>query len=520
MASGHGQLFFNPWMNYPEGWNLSTTDTALASALPGVLFSVFLGPIAGYNFAMLITFVLSGFFMYLWVKDLTNNEGAALIAGTMFAFLPYRTAHFLAGHLNLSGTQWFPLYFYGVYHLLKSGQKFSLKWILVTVFAVGAIGFTSMYYLYMTLILSIVFVGAYLLFSKFDILSKKYFWLNMACTMLLSVPLLVASIKPFIDLSHTGVIVERALEYVSTYSASPTDFFLPASSHFIFGKIVGQYFNRDLWIEGSLYLSVTGIILSLVALFACRHSEKKPLIYAAWICVIVSIILSLGINLHWNNENVIWKVPDLIRPWIGQEQTYIYLPSYWLFFHLPFFNSMRAIMRFGVFALVFIPVLSGFGFQWIQRKFSAKISALFTVLILGLLLFEFYPGSYANQLSEPAPREVDLWLAAQPDQGVVVQFPIQESSDVSQTFYTMFYNKPFVGGFFNAYTPVQFSAIESTLSNFPDEGSIDLLKKLFVKYMVVDSSAYPNFNEIQEKMDSYGLVLLTIKNNEYVFSFK
>jgi hypothetical protein len=29
---GQGHPFFNPLINYPQGWNLSTTETALASA--------------------------------------------------------------------------------------------------------------------------------------------------------------------------------------------------------------------------------------------------------------------------------------------------------------------------------------------------------------------------------------------------------------------------------------------------------------------------------------------------------
>ena len=51
---GGGHPFFSPVMNWPEGWNLSTTDTALATVLPGAVFSSFLGPIAGYNLAMML----------------------------------------------------------------------------------------------------------------------------------------------------------------------------------------------------------------------------------------------------------------------------------------------------------------------------------------------------------------------------------------------------------------------------------------------------------------------------------
>ncbi|MDO9349300.1 MAG: hypothetical protein Q7T47_08435, partial [Anaerolineales bacterium] len=52
--------FFNPYLNYPQGWYLASTDITpamVALALPG---SLLFGPTWGYNFAMLLSFVLSG----------------------------------------------------------------------------------------------------------------------------------------------------------------------------------------------------------------------------------------------------------------------------------------------------------------------------------------------------------------------------------------------------------------------------------------------------------------------------
>ncbi len=111
--------FFHPWLNFPQGWNLASTDTSLATTLFGLLGGVLAGPTFGYNFAMLVTFVLSGWAMFFWVRRLTGSGAAGLVAGTIYAFLPDRMAHFLIGHLNLSGTEWFPLYFMGLYDLLR-----------------------------------------------------------------------------------------------------------------------------------------------------------------------------------------------------------------------------------------------------------------------------------------------------------------------------------------------------------------------------------------------------------------
>src|SRR5512147_235133 len=79
--------FFHPWLNYPQGWNLASTDTSLATTLFGLPASLLAGPTFGYNFAMLVTFVLSGWAMYVWVRHLTGSAAAGLIAGTIYAFL-------------------------------------------------------------------------------------------------------------------------------------------------------------------------------------------------------------------------------------------------------------------------------------------------------------------------------------------------------------------------------------------------------------------------------------------------
>ena len=158
--------FFNPLMNFPEGWNLSTTDTALASTLPGVPFSLLWGPVAGYNMAMWITFMLSGLSMYIWVHHLTKSQAAALLAGTIYAFLPYRIAHFQAGHLNLSGTAWFPLYFMGLYEILRTAKHWHWAASITTALSLGMIALSSMYYLYFTLLMTVVFGLSYLILAN------------------------------------------------------------------------------------------------------------------------------------------------------------------------------------------------------------------------------------------------------------------------------------------------------------------------------------------------------------------
>ena len=516
---GNGYLFFNPWMNYPQGWHLSTTETALASALPGVPFSLVLGPVAGYNFAMAITFVLSGLSMYIWVRHLTKSDAAGLVAGTIYAFLPYRIAHFVAGHLNLSGTAWFPLYFMGLYEILKMREKWKWWPVLLAGGALGLIGFTSMYYLYMTLLISAFFGLAYLILVNWKVIKDFNFWKRIGAMLAVSAPMLYLSLKPFVQLSNKGGIADRSIEYASMYSASPMDFFTYASDHFLFGKWISSILDRSLWIESSLYIGIVAIVLCVIFLIRSRHSEHKNIGKIALFIMITAFILALGTDLHWNAKSVIVQIPEFLQSLLGKAETPIYLPAYILFEHLPFYSKMRVIMRIGLFTLIFTSMAAGLGTAELLKNKPTRWRLFTTLLILVFVFLDFYPGSYANNINKVEARPVDHWLAEQPGEGAVIQMPFEQSSDQLQVYYTLTHGKPFIGGDFNANQPPQYLYAAPILANFPDEHSIPLLQEYQVEYVIVDSTSYEHFEEIEQQILSSGLERLTIQEEQYVYGF-
>ncbi|MBA4386302.1 MAG: hypothetical protein C0410_16330, partial [Anaerolinea sp.] len=167
----------------------------------------------------------------------------------------------------------------------------------------------------------------------------------------------------------------------------------------------------------------------------------------------------------------------------------------------------------------FIPVLAGIGFQQLQTTFKSKQKIIFTCAAFLLVLFEIYPGSYSGYLSQPQPRQVDLWLASQSDDGAVVQMPFGENSNQAQVYFTLFHHKPILGGDFNANQPIQYLEIQPILELFPDEHSVELLKELDVHYIVVDSAAYPDLELFKQKVTAFGLVELTNQESQIVYTF-
>jgi hypothetical protein len=99
----------------------------------------------------------------------------------------------------------------------------------------------------------------------------------------------------------------------------------------------------------------------------------------------------------------------------------------------------------------------------------------------------------------------------------VAQFPFTQESDQGQVYDTLVYQKPFLGGYFNANSPEQFARIEGTMGTFPSQDSVDLLRQLGVSYVVVDSTQYEDFPKTDQEIQSLGLMLLHVSEKQVVY---
>jgi hypothetical protein len=524
--------FFHPGLNYPQGWNLASTDTSLATTLFGLPPSLLFGPTFGYNFAMLVTFVLSGLAMYTWVRHLTRSAAAGLVAGTIYAFLPYRMAHFLIGHMNLSGTEWFPLYFMGLYDLLRAdwrpnrdqGQPIrppgaSLQKagpLILAAISLGLIGFSSMHYLLMTVVISVVFLIGYCFVVDRRCWRDRTFWTKLLVLGAAAFPLVLAAAWPFIGLYSQGGIASRTISYASMYSASPTDFFLPSTQHWLLGSWVGAHFDRSLWIEASLYIGVVALVLAVLAWSKRARMGHSGLLKIGLIVIVVAFILALGTDFHWNNQRVEVPVPALLQPVLHRASTPIPLPTYLLFKFVPFYAKMRAVMRIGFYVLLFTTLMAGLGAAWLLEKAGPKRALPLALLLIALVFLDFYPGPY-RQLAPVAARPVDAWLAKQPGRGAVAQFPASQLEDQDQVYNTLVHGKPYIGGFFSANQPEQYLRIRPVLNSFPSAEGAALLRELKVQWVLFDLKEYPDFAGVRQQAESVGLRYVTTLGQQALF---
>jgi hypothetical protein len=509
--------FFDPNLNYPQGWNLASTDITPAMAAMALPGSLLFGQTWGYNSAMLASFVLAGWGMYLWARSLTKNELAGLAAGTIFAFLPFHMAHVIIGHLSLAGTQWFPFYFWGLFDLLRQ-ERFSWKPVLMASISIGLIGFTSPYYVYMTILMTAVFFAGYILFRGWKRLKEGVFWKSLVFFGLAGGALTATAMQPYLNLNAQNGLAARPVDYVSTYSASPTDYVLPSIHQFLWGKWIDDRFSPETWQESTLYIGLVTLGLAVVAWVKRRRIGQIQLLGIMALVAFSAFVLSLGVDLHWLGQKVV-SLPRFLQGLFHRtDMPEIHLPAYYLYLYLPFFSKMRVMMRFGLFTLTAFSLAAGLGAQALLDQTAQKRRIWVGVGLLVLIMIDFHPGRLTG-FEKVDARPVDYWLAAQPDIGAVAQFPFSEESDQGQVYNTLVSQKPFLGGFFNANHPEQFERILPVMEQFPSAESAALLKQLGAAYIVVDSSQYSNYPEVDQQIGELGLKLLNVSEAEYVYGW-
>jgi hypothetical protein len=505
---------FAPQLNYPEGWHLARSETTPLLAVLGLPITWLGGPLMAYNVIALLTFFLSGLSVYAWVRRLTGDRLASLLAGTLYAFLPFRIAHFLGGHLNMLGTMWFPLFFMGLFPLLGQGRIGRGETWLGGI-GLGLICLTSQYYFYVTVVIAGLVAAAYLLFFARGRLRDRAFWSSGLRMGAVAAPLVALGVFPYLQLAAQDSLPDRPVESVSLGSASLTDFILPSTDHFLWGSWVGEHFAREHWMEGTLYVGVVAAGLGLVAVAGGRR-EQPAEVRLLGLLLAAGGIVALGTHLYWNEALVRAPLPAPLARALGQETTAVPMPGYFLYQFLPFYAKMRTFKRAGALVLLATSVLAGLGAAWMLKWVGGRQRTALGVGLLALTLIDFYPGPF-REVTPVEPRPVDLWLATQPGQGAVAEFPFELQEEQSHVFYSLTHGKPILGGFFNAFPPPQYRRIRGIMEGFPSEASAELVRELGVAYVVVDRKRYPEYPTVDAGIRSLGFVPVMEDANETVY---
>lgn len=406
---GQEPFFSTSLLYYPYGATLITIPLYPIVGLFALPFWT-LGAEAAYNGTLLISFVLTGYFMYLLARSLGFDYFVSFFAGTMLIVAPIHLISII-GHLTKAFIGFLPLALLVLLDALDIRRN--KWWSVITAFVLLLVLLASAEQFVFAGI-AVCFFVLYAFLSIDKKLYKDLFW--RISLIIFTTLILISWFIPMVIEASTN---ETAPVNVSqqSYQHQPDliQFFIPTSFHRALGPYFTEFHQRyEIYpSETAVYLFWTGIILSLIGLIK-GDSQAKLWVTFTLFC----ILFALG--------------PDLKI--IGNH--YFQLP-FALFAYLPGLQSMRASGRIMLIGFVGIGISASFGLAWIRQQLPDNSKLLITVIVIGFVLFESWPQQPWRQTTLRPVPEFYYQISYDRDEYGVFDLPFRPNRDIS--YYSSYY---------------------------------------------------------------------------------
>src|SRR5688572_23826053 len=336
-AYDHQDAFFNLWRLRWIAHALSTSPAELFNANifepdPGVLaysdamlvegvlaaplLWAGLPPVLVHNLVLLGAIVASGVGIFVLARHLTGSAGAAIVAGVIFAFAPYRFEHYM--HMELQWAVWTPWAFWALQRIVETGSvRFGL---LVGLFLALQMA-SSVYYG----VFLFVLVGTVALLQLITLRGPRLMRSARACVI---GGLLAASLSAVYSLPYSAAsarVGTRTMDEAATFSARPGDYRSATPGNVLYGSRYPSAPERRLF---------PGLLPPLLALAGLLLVRPTAVVVAYLVGLVLAFELSLGAN-------------GLLYPVLYE--------------YIGVFRALRAPARASVFCLLFLGVLTAQG---------------------------------------------------------------------------------------------------------------------------------------------------------------
>jgi hypothetical protein len=423
----------------PERNTLAYSETLLVPALLAAPLSwLGAGAILVHNLVFLAGFVASGLGAALLVRELTGYTPAAVIAGIVFAFAPFRFDHF--AQLQLQQAQGIPFAFWALHRVIASGRVRDGVWLGI---AVAAQLLSCMYY-GVFLGLYLVVVGGWMLAWRMRVYRR---WLPGVVASLLTA-LIVFAPAANAYLAARAVVGERGRQENRAFSATWANYAAAPDTNWLYGNTAEQFGG----LERDLFPGIVAVGLSAAALWppvsAVRAGYAIGLLFAA----------------------------DLTRGFNGL----IYPALYAL---VPPVRALRIPALAVVLVEFSLAVLAGYGAARIRRHgLIAALSCAVLVESLSIPMpLQTFPAS-------PPPVYADIARDSQ-GEGAIVELPIIYTGDPRYQdqiymYYSTFHWQKLVNGY-SGFFPGSYLEAAAMMRTFPDHRSLDALASRNARYVVI-----------------------------------
>ncbi len=497
---------FDANVNYPFKGTLTFDELSFTEAMLGAPFYWLTGnPVLSHNIIVFTAFILSGYGLWLLVRELTGSAWAGLLGGTAYAFSFYMMTHL--PHTTLLSAQWLPFILLAAYKLFWTRQ-WRWAWAFAIFFALQAL--SGHYLAYYAAILLAIFVIYYSLAQR-----HRFTWQfigKLAVGSIVSVLLILPIALPFSTL-QAGYGFKRDLFQVERFSNTLPSFLAVFRGNPLYRKLLSPFFDPGPWaIERSAFPGFGILLLSLIGVAGSwRYSRARRAVstvanaagsapsalgtHATFYLIVAlfSAILSLGPTLQLNYPPTEYD-PNAINGVLP-------LPYVLLFDWVPGFQSMRVAARIDVLTALSLAVLAGLGaffmLRWLRERMSwrtARTALPVAAALIALVpLFETWsvPLNMTAIPTRGAVPPVYGWLAQQPHT-VYAEYPMTyykrgdanaELGNMYQYFSSYSWDDTINGSL--TIRPFSYSAVvHETEDCFPCVRSVDTLWALDTRYVV------------------------------------
>lgn len=450
------QLPIDPWhlfdanIFYPERATLAFSDSMI---VPGLMAAPFLWlgvpQLLVYNVLLLAGFALSGAAMFLLVRALTRHTGAAVVAGFVFAFLPYRYMHY--AHLELQMTQWMPLCLWAMHRTVTGGRVRDgiLTGILV------ALQTLSSFYYGIFFVTFLVPVAAALFWS---IRGPRVWPALRALTAgaVLSAAIVAPFVQPYLKARQS--VGERQDYEVEFYSATPENYLAAHGRNIMFGERTKGLGAQ----ERELFQGIAVPIIAVVGLW--------PPLSMARIGYALGLATAFELSLGTNGFGY-----PLLREYL-----------------LPY-RGLRVPARMAILVGLSLAILVGYGVARLSRRARPGWRRHAIVVGLAALIFAEYRSELVLKDIWRDPPAVYAALASEPD-AVLFELPLI-APDIAlepvYMYFSTFHWHRMINGY-SGFSPPSYRTLIEKTRTFPDAGSLDEIRRRGVSHVVVHGAFYDN----------------------------
>ena len=437
---------------YPERYTLAYSDAVLLEGLVGMPF-VQAGVPVVYVYNALVTgsFVACATAMYLLAHRLTGSWPAALLAGAVFAFAPFRFDHYY--HLELLWSPWMPLAFWLAHRTADSGR---LRDGIATGVSVALQVLSSIYYgVFLATVLAVLVIA--LLVGRVTALRRRAA-VSFACGAVVAAALVLPYMPPY---WHARAAVgERNTGEASLYAAGPRHYLASMPDSLIAGKLTGPLGRPE------KRLSPGFIALGLALLALWPPLTRTTIAYA--------LVLAVAVDLSFGPRGLAFE---------------------WLRDHIVLYRGLRAPARMGQVALLGFAALAAIGCVRLQAWLATRrLPAGAIVTLLVLVAFAEYlvaPRSLVAVPTEAPPAY--QWVRGQADAVVAkLPMPTRRTAPLHEAefqFLSTFHWRPLVNGYSGNWSMRQVRLLDR-VEGFPDDASLEALGSAGATHVLVHERHY------------------------------